>query len=237
MTSPTAATSPGPAAPLAGRAPQILDAFTRLVAERGYDGTNFADVAAEVGVSKGLIAHHFTSKDRLLGLVHESYMRRRLSEQARLRAASTSPAEQVAGLTFATALWHVHDRYAAVAFQREIVRLAAIENLDEGRRLRGEYLAAFRAILRAGIALGEFRPVDVPLTSLLASGSAQWMWTWYDPDGPESPAQVGGAAVDFVLGSLLADAHRTRLAGLADPTGPVARRAAEIVATSSSEDR
>ena len=39
-------------------------AFTRAVAERGYDGTNFGDLAVELGISKGTIVHHFGTKDR-----------------------------------------------------------------------------------------------------------------------------------------------------------------------------
>lgn len=218
-------------APVAGKAPQILAAFTRLVAERGYDGTNFSDVAAAVGVSKGLIAHHFGSKERLLAQVHEDYMRRRLAEQARLAAITTSPAEQLAALTYASAWWHVHDRDAAVAFQREIVRVASIADAGEGRRLRETYVENFRAMMRAGIEAGEFRRLDPALTTLFVSGSAQWMWTWYDPDGSYTPIEVGAAAVDLILGGLLSDVHRPRLAALADPNGDLAQRVATELAS------
>jgi AcrR family transcriptional regulator len=218
-------------APVAGKAPQILAEFTRSVAEHGYDGTNFAEVAAAVGVSKGLIAHHFGSKERLLAQVHEDYMRRRLDEQERLGELTTSPAEYLAALTYASAWWHVHDRYAAVAFQREIVRVASIADADEGRRLRERYVENFREIMRAGMAAGQFRAFDATLTSLFVSGAAQWMWTWYDPRGSYSPDEVGAAAVDLILGGLLTDAHRGDLSALADPHGDLARRVSAELAS------
>ena len=49
-----------------GRRDEILAAFIRSVAERGYERTNFGDIAAELGMSKGTIVHHFGTKDQLL---------------------------------------------------------------------------------------------------------------------------------------------------------------------------
>jgi AcrR family transcriptional regulator len=48
------------------RRAEILDATRRVVLERGFGHTRIADVAAELGVSTGLIHYHFASKDELL---------------------------------------------------------------------------------------------------------------------------------------------------------------------------
>lgn len=40
----------------------ILDAALYLFADRGYDGTSLRDIAAAVGISHGIIRHHFGSK-------------------------------------------------------------------------------------------------------------------------------------------------------------------------------
>jgi AcrR family transcriptional regulator len=48
---------------------EILDAASRLMGERGYDGTSVAAVSAAVGVPKSLIFHHFRSKTGLLTAV------------------------------------------------------------------------------------------------------------------------------------------------------------------------
>lgn len=44
---------------------RIRDAAIRLFTERGMDGTSIRDIAAEAGVSSGLIRHHFGSKEAL----------------------------------------------------------------------------------------------------------------------------------------------------------------------------
>jgi len=203
------------------RAGEIFRAFTRRVAENGYDAANFSDIAGELGLSKGTIVHHFGTKDRLLAALHESYLRRRLAEAALIRERLATPTQQLAGLLYAFVLYQVVDRDATVAFQREIVRLAGHETMAEGRRLRAEYLSLVRAVLADGIAAGEFRPCDVEVQSLLVFGSAQWAWTWFDPDGPRSAEEVGAQLADLVLSGLAV--RRSRVKGLTEPDGKVVR--------------
>ncbi|MFB9932162.1 TetR/AcrR family transcriptional regulator [Amycolatopsis halotolerans] len=214
--------------PPKGRAGDILATFTRYVAERGYDAANFSDIAGELGLSKGTIVHHFGTKDRLLAALHESYMRRRLAEAALIRERLATPTQQLAGLLYAFVLYQVVDREATVAFQREVVRLADHEAMAQGRRMRAEYLDLVRAVLSDGVASGEFRSCDVEVRSLLIFGSAQWAWTWFDPDGPVSAEEVGAQLVDLVLGGLVT--RRTRLSGLAEADGKVVRAVRQSIA-------
>ncbi|MEV4127003.1 TetR/AcrR family transcriptional regulator [Nocardia sp. NPDC049707] len=200
-----------------GKSGAILDIFTRHVAEKGYDGTSFSDVASELGISQGLIVHHYGTKARLLEALHISYMRRRIDEAERIMSEFATPTEQLAGLLHAAVLYQVHDRNRTVAFQREVARLAQEDENSEGRKLRRDYIGILHGVLDAGIASGEFRPVDISIRSLLIFGAAQWAWTWFEPEGRSSAEQVGAELVDLTLGSLLLD--RTSLPRLSDPDG------------------
>ncbi|KAA9150716.1 TetR/AcrR family transcriptional regulator [Amycolatopsis acidicola] len=201
-----------------GKAAEILAVFTKQVAASGYDGANFGEIAGRLGISKGTIVHHYGTKDRLLAALHESYLRRRLREAELIMASLDTPAQRLAGLLFAFILYQEHDRDATIAFQREVVRLAREES---GVQLRAEYVDLVRGVISDGVASGQFRPVDVPVQSLLMFGSAQWAYAWYDPAGRRSVDEVGAALVDLVLGSLLT--RRSAVARLADPGGPVLR--------------
>jgi AcrR family transcriptional regulator len=204
-----------------GRADDILAAFTRRVARYGYDGTNFSDIAAELSISKGTIVHHFGTKERLLGALHEQYMVRRNAEMTRLVGWSPRPDHQLAAVLFALMLYQEHDRDATVAFQREVMRLPALG--ERGLRLRADHLESVREVLRSGVAQGLFRDVDIDLQSLLLFGSAHWAYTWFEPTGRFSATQMGSALVQSVLGGLLVD--RGNLDALAAPDGAAAAAA------------
>jgi TetR/AcrR family transcriptional repressor of nem operon len=51
--------------PAADTAARILDVAERLVQTRGFNGFSYADVAAELGVSKAALHYHFASKAEL----------------------------------------------------------------------------------------------------------------------------------------------------------------------------
>lgn len=48
---------------------QIVDAADRLFYQQGYETTSFADIAADVGLSRGNFYYHFKTKDEILDAV------------------------------------------------------------------------------------------------------------------------------------------------------------------------
>jgi AcrR family transcriptional regulator len=58
---------------------RIRDAAIRLFGERGIEGASIRDIAAEAGVSSGLVRHHFGSKEALREAC-DQYARERMLE-------------------------------------------------------------------------------------------------------------------------------------------------------------
>ncbi len=60
----------------AQRRSQILEATRQLVAERGWQGTTFADICRVAGISNGVLTYHFKSKEELRFSLFESELER-----------------------------------------------------------------------------------------------------------------------------------------------------------------
>lgn len=216
-----------PGRPRGGRRDEILTTFTRLVAERGYDRANFGDVAAELGMSKGTIVHHFGTKDRMLAEVQERYMGRRLDEAHAFLARLPAPEERIAAFVHAGVRYSTLEPTTTVAFQREVARLTDEPGMETARAQRDAYRDLVVAVLREGEAAGVFVPGDARLRSLQMFGSLHWMWTWFDPAGRLRPEDVAAEFCRTLLRGLGVPDESG--AAASDPHGPVAACVAEVV--------
>lgn len=73
----------------------IVEAADVMFYQRGFEHTSFADIAANVGISRGNFYHHFKSKDQIL----EAVIERRLDSTRRLlkqwERAGCTPEERI----------------------------------------------------------------------------------------------------------------------------------------------
>jgi TetR/AcrR family transcriptional regulator, cholesterol catabolism regulator len=211
-----------------GRRSEILDAFVRYVAERGYDRTNLGDIADELGMSKGTIVHHFGTKAQMLQELEETHLTRQLDVLRMVWDRLAAPHERIAAIIYASALLQVIARDATVASQREVLQLSDDPTMQQVRKLRHQLQTLAIDEIRNGIESGVFRSVDVELAALQLWGSLQWMWVWFDLADPRTPEQVGAAFVDVFLGGLLLD--RFGLSKWANPSTDVVSVVRECLA-------
>lgn len=133
----------------------ILDAATRLFAERGYEGASMADLAELVGLRKASLFHHFPSKDALYAAVFE-----RMVEQL---GAPVMEAAKTPG-SFPERLDTMTDAICgALSEQKFAARLAVREMMDWGPYARESFKEKVRPVLgaaedfvRAGQSAGVF---------------------------------------------------------------------------------
>lgn len=84
---------PVPSADRTGTATRALDVAERLIQTRGYNGFSYADIAAELGVTKATLHFHYATKEHLGDAIIERYRERFMralgeirSERAAVRA-------------------------------------------------------------------------------------------------------------------------------------------------------
>ena len=133
---------------------RILDAASRVFAEKGYHSSTIADVVRESGLSVGAIYSYFSGKDELIRLTCDQIAARGLDELAARLAPATTTAERLA---IAIRLYiETIDEYDGAPGQVTLVQAWAEADREPGVREmlagRRERLAgAGQLLLRQGV--------------------------------------------------------------------------------------
>lgn len=181
---------------------RLVDAATRLFAERGYPATSVQEIADAAGVTKGGLYHYFRSKAELLHeiyrrlLFQQTYRLEQIAEgdgspSARLRAAAEDVVTSSAG-----------SLREVTVFFREMHHLPPT-TLAKVRAERRRYHERFRGLIEEGQRAGEFRPdISADLVTHSFFGSIHHMAVWYRSSGPKSAGEIGAEFTELLLSSL-----------------------------------
>jgi AcrR family transcriptional regulator len=196
--------------PRPGRQGEILDVFTELVAEKGYDMTSVSDIAGRLQLSKGTIMYHFGSKDQMLREMSLQYMRARTEELRLIEETVEGSDARVHALILSLVTSYRDDRAFSVAFSREFMRFANDEVMKDVRDLRRSYVEKLESLLSEGMDQGVFRRTDARIVALQIIGMCNWTWTWFRPAGRLSADDVATVFAETTLSGLLSDPTQAR---------------------------
>lgn len=140
----------------------ILDAATRVFAERGFFAAQVADVARRAGIAAGTVYLYFKSKDDLLISLFDRTMQDAIREGRDTLNAVSDPADRLRQIARLHLERLGRDRDLAVVFQVELRQSTKFMARLSATRLR-TYLGVIRDTIAEGQAAGVFRE-DVPPT-------------------------------------------------------------------------
>lgn len=189
--------------PRPGRRDQIVDAALELFSGRGYHATTIRDIAEASGMQSGSLYAHISTKEDLLFEIVNNGADRFLGALEPVVAGPGSAAEKLRrglGAHIAVVAGHIQ---AARIFLHEW-RAIGPERRAVIQAKRDRYEALWAQIVREGVSSGEFRPVEERFARMLVLSAANWLYTWYDPDGPLSPQEAADRFADLILGGLQA---------------------------------
>jgi AcrR family transcriptional regulator len=183
---------------------QICRTAARVFYEKGYDGASMQDIATAVGLTKAGLYHHVGSKDRLLFEIMNYGM----------------------DILEETVLQKTRD----IADRREKLRQTIIGHIDlivrardleitvilhENRSLKGALRKKINSRKKAYIQLLEGligqvqaqaggQPLISPrLAAFALLGMVNWLYQWYDPQGPIQQDELAQTYADFFFRGLL----------------------------------
>ena len=137
------------------RREEILRAAARLIEQRGTSLLRITDVAAELGVSSGLVLYHFESKDALIAEAFSWAAQQDLDRLATMVAGAGSAQDRlVAALSWYAPTgrakgWRLWIEGWAAGLREPMLR-------QVGRELDLAWKESLTAIIQEGVASGEF---------------------------------------------------------------------------------
>src|SRR3954447_21045187 len=185
---------------MSARRTELTRQAARLFAEKGYHGTSIGDLAEAMGVQKGSLYAHISSKQDLL---YETMAEAAAAVHAGLDAIpDDAPVSEKIRLALRSHLRVVGDQLdVATVFVQEWRYLEG-ERREEIVAERRRYEERIRVLFREGRDLGELRSdLDDATAALLLLSAANWAYTWLRPG-----ADTGALADGFF--ALLVDGMR-----------------------------
>jgi AcrR family transcriptional regulator len=194
----------------------ILEQATQLFADRGFEATTMQDLAARVGITAAGLYYYFPSKQVLLFEVLVAALRKVVSyiragvEAARARSGD-DPAAELRALVERHVSFQLREVeesavYGATFYgSHHLLNALSPEQRDQLRTLQRGTYDMLRAVLARGHALGRFDVPEPAPTAFAIIAMAEYVTSWFKPDGPLSAADVAVLHGDFALRLARAD--------------------------------
>ena len=146
---------------------RLLDAAVAVFLERGYAESSLEEVARRAGVSKGLVYHHFGSKERLLLALHEECDQRLKQRVLAADVGGPVPANLMRGMkAFVRA---IADMPSA---RLTLLETPAVPGLREHvERDQEAWTDSIAAELQRGVRRGEIAPLDTNMAARALLGA------------------------------------------------------------------
>lgn len=179
----------------------IVQRAASLFDQVGYHRASMEDLAAEVGLAKPTLYHHFKGKEEILYRIHQEFITRLIDQQEERARTDMDPVSQLREVMGdILELMETHRGHVRVFFEHRRELPPDWHEIVTEQRTR--YQTMVEGIVRSAISQGQFRQVDVPLTTLAIFGMCNWAYQWYQPQGRLRPREVTDLFLDLLLEGL-----------------------------------
>lgn len=147
--------APGRAHRADGTRESLLRSGERVFSERGYHEASVSEICRRAGLANGTFYRHFENKEEIFAALVERLQR---AMRERIERSAVQAGSRRAALTqaYRSVLSYVEEEAALY----RVGRSAESMRLGIHRQFRANLADALRQIVRSGIEIGEFRPVD-----------------------------------------------------------------------------
>jgi AcrR family transcriptional regulator len=167
------------------RLEHLLSVAARVFADQGYHATTMRDLARATGMSLAGMYYYVQGKDELLFRIQERCFQQVLAGANAALAEGATPAERVTRF-----IEHHVGFFASHMSEMKVLsheaRSLTGARLDRITRLKRRYVDLLTGLIAQLEGDGAVR-LDPRLAAYGLFGMMNWIYTWYDPEGPVSP--------------------------------------------------
>ena len=191
-----------------GRRRDILLAAARVFARDGYGNATLDDVAAQMGVTKGVIYYYFRSKEDIFTEIRATAVREAI-ERLEAIIARGEPPDVTLRAAIHDLVSHIFDDLDRFANVLRAGHRLSDESRDLVRTLQRRYEHLVRGIVVSGIQAGVFVERDPSLMTFTMLRAVLGVADWYAPGGRLSPDVIVDQVTDQVVRGILRDPPAT----------------------------
>jgi TetR/AcrR family transcriptional regulator, cholesterol catabolism regulator len=184
------------------RKDQIETIATALFKERGFSATSMRDLASEIGIEAASIYAHVRSKEEILQSVCFKMAHEFFKELEQIEKQADTHTEKLRQLIAVHVNIITRNVAASAVFLNEWRHLSE-PYASDFLQLREQYEQRLRAIVRQGIATGEFVPSDARFVTRTLLSSLNGITQWYKLDGELLPEAIAQNIGDLFLKGLM----------------------------------
>ena len=188
---------------------KIMQAASRLFAERGYGNVGINEVGQSAGFGKGALYYHIRSKEDLLVSIVSDFLESLIADSTAAAGSAASVPDRVSALTqtFMVALQDQTD--AMTVTHREIHAITDTGSRDLVDRLRSDYRRIWADALRPETQAGPYRAAtELEVETFIGMMFAMVLWARVDIHGPSALADTLSGTI---LGALSATGRKAPL--------------------------
>ena len=183
----------------------ILQAAADCFGEQGYRATTLETIAERLGISRVTLYRYCPSKEELLIRVFERSIAIFQRDLRQICTQPIPPEEKLRQIIrHQVRLMADHRNFLTVFFSEES---SLPEDIAERARTeRRVYDELIEGVIAEGVETGRLAPLPAKLVSFAILGMCNWLYQWYQPDGPLSSDEVARNFIQLVeQGYLRAD--------------------------------
>ncbi|MFB7091061.1 TetR/AcrR family transcriptional regulator [Streptomyces sp. NPDC056296] len=179
---------------------RIVQAATRLFAEKGYLGTGVRDIEDAVGIRRGALYYHIGNKENLLFEIAHGQIASMNARVAEIAETDVRPEEKLRAVAHLLIQAIVDNQLATTVFFRDWIWLGD-EKREEILAIRDAFEDQVARIIAEGVDAGVW--VDRgPLVVKGVLGMLNHTYMWFRPQGSVSADELADTYVDILVHGL-----------------------------------